>query len=84
MTDRVRPFILKQITKKAPLPAGVDVDAFDYIASGHVDSIAIMKFVVDLESHFDIEISDADLTAPEFRTVGGLAGLVTRKIAAKG
>ncbi|MBN2451168.1 MAG: hypothetical protein JXR77_12310 [Lentisphaeria bacterium] len=82
MTDPIRSYLIRKISRHAPLPKGVDLDTFDYVASGHVDSIAIMKFVVDLEVRFDIEITEEDMVLPGFRTIGGLVAILHRKIAA--
>ena len=82
MSSDAKQFVLGLIEKKARLPVGVDVPAFNYIDSGYVDSIEIIKFVVDIEAAFNVEISDADLESPEFRTVGGLISMIGGKIAA--
>lgn len=84
MKDTVREHVLAAIGRKAKLPAAVDIETFNYIDSGYVDSIEIIKFVVDIEAAFNVEISEADLESPEFRTVGGLISMIGGKIAAKG
>ena len=84
MTDSVRQFVLRLIEKKAKLPKDVDVDSFDYIDSGYIDSLGIIRFILEIESKYDIEISDSDMQSSEFRTVGGLVSLINRKIASKG
>ena len=82
MKNAVREYVLAAIGRKAKLPAAVDIETFNYIDTGYVDSIEIIKFVVDIEARFNIEISDADLESPEFRTVGGLISMIGGKIAA--
>lgn len=84
MENSVRQFVLGLIEKKAKLPKACDVDSFNYIDSGHVDSIGIIKFVVEIESKYDIEISEADMESPEFKTVGGLVSIIGKKTAFKG
>lgn len=84
MKDAVRKFVLAAIGRKVKLPTAVDIETFNYIDSGYVDSIEIIKFVVDIEAAFNVEISDAELESPEFRTVGGLVAIISRKIAAGG
>ncbi|NTW99190.1 MAG: acyl carrier protein [Geobacteraceae bacterium] len=81
MTDSIRQFVVKSIQKKSKLPKGVDVDSFNYIDSGYVDSLGIIKFVAEIESTYDIEISDSEIESSEFRTVGGLVSIITRKSA---
>lgn len=84
MGDGVREHVLKAVARKAKLPAGADLETFNYVDSGYVNSIEIIKFVVDIEARFDIELSDDELASPEFKIVGGLISLIERKIAARG
>jgi D-alanine--poly(phosphoribitol) ligase subunit 2 len=80
MQTEIRPFVLALLGKKAPLPRGFD-DVTDFIDAGIVDSIGIIKFVLELESRFEIEISEADIESDEFRTVQGLVEILRRKTA---
>lgn len=79
MPDNIQEFILKQIEKKGKLPDNIDINTFNYIDSGYIDSMAIIKFAVELESKFDIEITDDDIISKDFKTVGGLVSLIKRK-----
>lgn len=78
--DEVRPFILKRIQRKARLPAGADLARLDYIDAGYVDSIGIIKFVLEIEEAFDVAIGEDELTSPEFRTVEGVIALIEGKL----
>jgi acyl carrier protein len=69
------------IARNGPLPA--DAASFNYIDSGHVDSLGVMSLVAALEERFDIEISDEDILSDQFRTVGGLIAIVTSHAGAK-
>ena len=78
MQDSIRAFVLALLEKKSRLPKGFD-DASDFIKAGIVDSVAIIKFILEIESKFDIEISEADIESDDFRTVRGLVALIERK-----
>lgn len=78
--DSIRNFIVKTIEKKSRLPANQDIDQFNYIDSGHIDSIGLIKFVLDIESEFGIDIAPEDMESEEFRTIGGLTTLVERSL----
>ena len=80
MLDRVREFVIKAIEKKSRLPAGCDVDTFNYIDSGYVDSIAIIKFILELEDEFKIDIPTDAVESAEFRTIGGLVRIIESRI----
>ncbi len=79
MQDTIRLFVLELLEKKSRLPNEFD-DTSDFIKAGIVDSIGIIKFILELESRFDIEITGTDIESDEFRSVQGLAGLISRKI----
>ena len=83
MTDSVGEFVLRLIEKKARLPKDVDLDSFNYFDSGYVDSLGIIKFMVEIENSYEIEISDSDMESAEFKTVGGLVSIIRRKVASR-
>lgn len=76
----VEKFVIDFIEQKGRLPEGVDLGTFDYIASGHVDSMRLMRFIIDLESHFGIEIDDVEIESSRFRTVAGVIEIVSEKV----
>lgn len=78
--DSIRDFILKTIEKKSRLPVNENIDQFNYIDSGHIDSIGLIKFVLDLENEFGIDIAPEDMESEEFRTIGGLAALIEKHL----
>lgn len=79
MKDTILEYISGLIQKKGKLPANCDIAEFNYIDTGHIDSIAIIKFVLDIETKFNIEITDEDMMTVQFRTVGGLVCLIASK-----
>jgi acyl carrier protein len=79
MTDNIKQFIIKTLEKRGKLPQNTDIDLFNYINSGYIDSMALIKFVVELESQFDIDISENDIISSEFKTIGGLTSLINLK-----
>lgn len=80
MSEKIKDFIVKYISKKGKLPKDINMDEFNYIDTGYIDSMGLLKFVVELEQEFDIEISDDDIMLPEFKTIGGLVGMIEKKI----
>ncbi len=80
MGSRVKDFLLKRIQHKRPLDAGVDQDHFDFLQSGHIDSMGVMRFVIDIEEEFDIEFADDEIASPQFRTIAGLSAMIEQKI----
>lgn len=50
--------------------------AFNYVDSGLIDSLGVMRFVSEIEETFDIELRDEDILSDEFRTLGGVIEIV--------
>ena len=78
--EAIQEFVLQLIEKDFLLPEGIDIESFSYIDKGYVDSIGVIKFVLDIESKFEIEISDSDLESTDFRTVGGIVSIINQKV----
>jgi D-alanine--poly(phosphoribitol) ligase subunit 2 len=78
MQDSIRTFVLALLEKKSRLPKGFD-DASDFLKTGIVDSVGIIKFILEIESRFDIEITETDIESDDFRTVRGLVAMIDRK-----
>ena len=78
---KAQEFILKYIQKKYTIPEGKDIYSLDYVAQGYVDSLGLVKFIVELEDEFNIEFTDEELESPSIKIVGKLIELVERKAA---
>lgn len=83
MRDDINAFIGELLLEKGPLPEA-PLDGYDFVASGHVDSLGLLKFFMRIEDRFAIEITPADMVHRSLRTVGGVADMVERKLAARG
>ena len=60
------------------------VDGIFYMDAGHIDSLQIIGFIIDVEDEFGIVLSSDDTESDEFRTLGGLSQIVARKVAEQG
>jgi acyl carrier protein len=78
--DSIEHFIISLIEKKSKLPKDCNLAIFDYIESGYVDSMGLIKFIVDIERKFDISILEVDMEDQRFRTIGGLVNIIYQKI----
>jgi len=78
MTVSARNFILQLLQERGPIPAG-DIDAYNYIDSGHIDSLGLIKFFMRIENQFGIELSSEEMSATSIRTVGGITALIASK-----
>ena len=78
MQDDIRLFVRGLLEKKARLAPDFD-EGSDFLRAGIIDSMAIIKFVLELEARYDIALDDADIESDEFRSVRGLVALISRK-----
>lgn len=76
----VSDFILGTLQKKYDIDKSVDLDTFNYVESGYVDSIGIIQFVTEIEDHFGVTFSDEELASPSFQVTGQLIKLIESKL----
>lgn len=73
-------FILAELSRKGRLPTDIDLDTLDYRKAGYVDSIGLIKFILNLEREFAIEFSEDEVGSAGFRVIGSLAALIETKM----
>lgn len=76
--EQIKQFIIEQLEVYGPIETN-DLDSFNFIDSGHIDSLGIMKFMIALEAEFDIKFTDEELLSEDFRTVFGLTKIINQK-----
>ncbi len=76
--QEIKKFVIDYIEKKGKLPKNTDIEDLNYIDSGYIDSIGIIKFIVEIEQRFNVQISDEDIMSEKFKTVKGLADIIKR------
>ena len=79
MTE-IREKILEFVEREYKLPEDADLDGFDFVENGYVDSMGLVQFVAILEDDFDIEFTADELLSAEFKTIGGLEKIISDKI----
>ncbi len=72
--DKELNFILKYL--KLNKTKQIDID---YLAKGYVDSLGFVKFVVSIEKKFKIKFDQKDFMNRKFRTIKGLALIISKK-----
>ena len=73
----VRDFLLSFIQRNHILPK--EVDSVDLLAEGYIDSMAIIRLVIELESVFDVRIDEEDIASGAFKTIEGIVTLVEQR-----
>lgn len=80
MKTKVNDFICRKLEVKVPLPKDTCLQNYRYLEKGHLDSLALMKFIFEIEDHFDVFLEPEDTQSDEFRTIGGLVDIVAKKV----
>ena len=80
MKNAARDFIVSLLEKKQAIPKNLNISNYRFMESGHIDSLGVMKFILQIEDKFDIEISDEDIVSQQFQTVGGISELIANKV----
>ena len=82
--EQIKQFIIEQLEVYGPIETNsseiIDLDSFNFIESGHIDSLGIMKFMIELEAEFDIKFTDEELLSEDFKTIDGLSNLINQNL----
>lgn len=57
---------------------GLRIDV-DYFEGGWLTSMEVVEFVTEIESQFDMQLSDQDMQDSRFVTIAGLADLILER-----
>ena len=79
----VRDFVVDYLEREYQLPSNTDLDSFNYIESGYVDSMGFIQFIAMLEDEFEIEFTEDELAEKKYQLAGEMIKLVEKKISEK-
>lgn len=75
--EKIQLLVTQILSKRAPLPANIlEIDQFDYVEKGIVDSFGLISLVSELEDELDIELEESDFLQDNFRQVNGLIDIL--------
>jgi len=82
---KITDFLIKLLKKKRPIKKLFlkDMNKFNFIDSGHVDSLELITFNFMIEKKFKIKFSHKDLSSKKFGIVSGLTEIIYKKISNK-
>ena len=58
----------------------LDINVFNFVSSGHLDSFELLKFHMLVEKKFKITLNAKDASSKKSSTIGGLASIIYKKI----
>lgn len=70
--------IIKILEEKKPIPGATREEKLGcfYLEAGLVDSMGIVKLIMQLEETFGVQFSTEEMQSFDFQTVGGLAKVI--------
>ncbi len=82
---KITDYLVKKLTKIRKINKNdlMDIDNFNFISSGHVDSFELIKFNLEIEKKFKISIKPKDTMRKNFGTIKGLTSLINKKLSNK-
>ena len=82
MLNDICSIILDLLEKRGPIPGESyqEKREYCYLDAGHVDSINMIQFILEIEEQFGIELKPEDIASQKLRTVGGLIEIVEQKL----
>lgn len=78
-TDPVRDFVVQLLAEKGTVPDGQALLDYRYLDTGHIDSLAFIKFIFRIEERFQLQLTEAEMLGERIRTVSGLVALIEEK-----
>ncbi len=79
MRDDILAFVMDYLQRESDLPEDMDIDTFNFVETGYIDSIGLVQFVTEIEDEYGIEFSDEELQSNGFKVIGSLVALVESK-----
>lgn len=86
MDREIQLFLTSFFVSKAPELASKnwnEIETVAYLDKGILDSMQLVEMISLVESKFNIRFEMETMQLPEFRTVGGLAGIIAQAASAK-
>ena len=82
MTDKILKKIIILLEKRGPINLKKDekVEDYNFLKKGHIDSINLIKFILELEEAFKINLSEKDTTSKNFGIISGLKKIIKSKL----
>lgn len=75
----MKEFIVDYLQREYNLPEDIDLESFNYVESGYVDSLGLIQFITTVEDEYSIEFTDEELQNPKLKTIGGLIEMIQAK-----
>ena len=80
--DGVGSKTIKLLKKKRPIEKKFlkNLNSFNFIDNGHLDSLEIISFNFSIEKKFKIKFNFKELSSKKYKTISGLSDIIFKKI----
>ena len=72
--------VIQILDKRKKIKKNTNYKKYYYLDNGHIDSIEIMNFVLELEKVFKVKLNNKDIISREFRSIDGLIYVIHKKL----
>jgi len=80
-SELIKKKIIDLLKKKGPfLKKKGDINKYNYLKSGHIDSLNLMKFIFQIEDKFNIKFTYKEIMSSKFGLISGLVTIIKKKI----
>lgn len=77
--EKIEKKITEILEKRGPIiKKNMKNNDYDFIKNGHVDSVGFVKFILELETNFKIDIPNRLFYSKKISSVKGLASIIKR------
>ena len=77
--EKIEKKITAILEKRGPIiKKNIKNNDYDFIKNGHVDSVGFVKFILELETNFKIDIPNRLFYSKKISSVKGLANIIKR------
>jgi acyl carrier protein len=77
--EKIEKKITAILEKRGPIiKKNMKNNDYDFIKNGHVDSVGFVKFILELETNFKIDIPNRLFYSKKISSVKGLANIIKR------
>ena len=78
MSEDIYDVVLTLLEKRGTVPGDSEQDKLNYryLDAGHVDSLGLHQFILEIEDQFGFTLSSDESQSDDFRTLGGLIRII--------
>ena len=72
--------VLKILEKRGSIKDHKKILSYNFIHNSHIDSLSLIKFILELENKFKIKFKEKEINSNQFKIIGSLIKIIRKKI----